>query len=69
MSSRVIGAKIPIVAYVGKKPIAAVAPPITSNGRVLYRVRVGPTRDRASAEALAAALKRVGQDGSIVPIS
>ena len=48
---------------------AFVAPPITSNGRVLYRVRVGPTRDRASAEALAAALKRVGQDGSIVPIS
>ncbi len=43
--------------------------PITSNGRELYRVRVGPTRDRASAEALAAALKRVGQSGSIVPIS
>jgi hypothetical protein len=30
---------------------------------------VGPTRDRASAEALAADLKRVGQTGSIVPIS
>jgi DedD protein len=43
--------------------------PITSNGRELYRVRVGPTRDRASAEALAAELKRVGQSGSIVPIS
>jgi DedD protein len=43
--------------------------PITSNGRELYRVRVGPTRDRASAEALAAELKRAGQSGSIVPIS
>jgi DedD protein len=43
--------------------------PITTNGRELYRVRVGPTRDRASAEALATQLKRVGQSGSIVPIS
>jgi DedD protein len=42
--------------------------PITTNGRELYRVRVGPTRDRASAEALATQLKRVGQSGSIVPI-
>ena len=42
--------------------------PITTNGRELYRVRVGPTRDRAAAEALAAQLKRVGQSGSIVPI-
>jgi DedD protein len=43
--------------------------PITTNGRELYRVRVGPTRDRASAEALAARLKRAGQSGSIVPIT
>jgi DedD protein len=43
--------------------------PITTNGRELYRVRVGPTRDRPSAEALAAQLKRMGQSGSIVPIS
>lgn len=48
---------------------AAFIAPITSNGRELYRVRVGPTRDRGSAEALAAELKRVGQSGSIVPIS
>lgn len=46
-----------------------IAPPIKTNGRELYRVRVGPTRDRASAEALAAQLKRMGQSGSIVPIS
>ena len=51
------------------KGFATFVAPITSNGRELYRVRVGPTRDRASAEALAAQLKRVGQSGSIVPIS
>ena len=51
------------------KGFAAFVVPTTSNGRELYRVRVGPTRDRASAEALATQLKRVGQSGSIVPIS
>ena len=48
---------------------AAFVAPITSNGRELFRVRVGPVRDRAAAEALAAELKRAGQSGSIVPIS
>jgi DedD protein len=48
---------------------AFLAPPITTGGRELYRVRVGPTRDRASAEALAAQLRRIGQVGSIVSIS
>jgi DedD protein len=51
------------------KGFAAFVAPITSNGHELYRVRVGPTHDRASAEALAAELKRVGPSGSIVPIS
>ena len=51
------------------KGFATFIAPITTNGRELYRVRVGPTRDRASAEALASQLKRVGQSGSIVPIS
>jgi DedD protein len=51
------------------KGFAAFVAPITSNGRELFRVRVGPTRDRASAEALAAQLRRIGQTGSIVPIS
>lgn len=51
------------------KGFAAFVVPVTTNGRELYRVRVGPTRDRAAAEALAAQLKRVGQSGSIVPIS
>ncbi|HEU4591252.1 MAG TPA: SPOR domain-containing protein [Steroidobacteraceae bacterium] len=51
------------------KGFSAFIAPITTNGRELYRVRVGPTRDRASAEALAAQLKRVGQSGSIVPLT
>jgi DedD protein len=50
------------------KGFAVFIAPTTSNGYELYRVRVGPTRTRASAEALAAELKRVGQPGSIVSI-
>jgi len=51
------------------KGFAAFVAPIKSGGRELYRVRVGPTRDRAQAEALAAQLRRIGQSGAIVPIS
>jgi DedD protein len=51
------------------KGFATFIAPITTNGRELYRVRVGPAKDRPSAEALAAELKRAGQSGSIVPIS
>jgi DedD protein len=51
------------------KGFAAFVVPTTTNGHELYRVRVGPTRDRESAEALAVQLKRVGQSGSVVPIS
>jgi len=58
-----------LVRDMNAKGFATFIAPITTNGRELYRVRVGPTRDRASAEALAAELKRVGQSGSIVPIS
>jgi DedD protein len=51
------------------KGFSAFVAPIKSNGRELYRVRVGPTRDRLQAEALATQLRRIGQTGSIVPIS
>jgi DedD protein len=51
------------------KGFAAFVAPITSGGRELYRVRVGPTHDRPAAEALASQLRRIGQSGSIVPIS
>ncbi len=58
-----------LVRDMNAKGFSAFVAPITSGGRELYRVRVGPTRDRASAEALAAQLRRIGQTGSIVPIS
>jgi DedD protein len=58
-----------LVRDMSAKGFKAFVAPIKSGGRDLYRVRVGPTPDRASAEALAADLKRVGQSGSIVPIS
>jgi len=58
-----------LVRDMSAKGFKAFVAPIRSGGRELYRVRVGPTHDRASAEALAADLKRVGQSGSIVPIS
>jgi DedD protein len=51
------------------KGFAASVAPLKVNGRELYRVLVGPTRDRAAAEALAAQLRRIGQTGSIVSIS
>jgi DedD protein len=51
------------------KGFAAFVSPIKSGDRQIYRVRVGPTRDRAQAEALAAQLRRIGQSGAIVPIS
>ena len=51
------------------KGFAAFVSPIKSGGRDIYRVRVGPTRDRAQAEALAVQLRRIGQLGAIVPIS
>ncbi len=58
-----------LVRDMSAKGFKAFVAPIRSGGRDLYRVRVGPTPDRASAEALAADLKQAGQSGSIVPIS
>ncbi len=58
-----------LVRDMNAKGFHAFLAPITSGGRELYRVRVGPARDRASAEALAAQLRRIGQTGSIVPVS
>jgi DedD protein len=57
-----------LVRDMNAKGFATFIAPITTNGRELYRVRVGPTKDRGSAEALATQLKRIGQSGSIVPI-
>jgi cell division protein FtsN len=38
-----------------------------SSGRRLYRVRVGPAKDRAAASQLATQLRASGHSGSIVP--
>ena len=38
----------------------------TSNGQ-MHRVRIGPQKDRPSAEQMAARLARVGHDGKVVP--
>lgn len=38
-----------------------------ATGRKLYRVRAGPTRDRAAAEGLAVKLRAAGHSGSVVP--
>jgi DedD protein len=51
------------------KGFTAFVAPFTKEGHELYRVRVGPTRDRATAETLAGQLRHIGQSGSIVPIS
>jgi DedD protein len=58
-----------LVRDMSAKGFAAFISPYAKEGHELYRVRVGPTRDRAAAEALAAQLRRVGQPSSIVPIS
>jgi DedD protein len=57
-----------LVREMNSKGFATFITPTSTQGRQLYQVRVGPTRDRASAEALAAQLKRAGQSGSVVPI-
>jgi DedD protein len=44
--------------------------PITSGGRKLYRVRVGPTPDRSAAQELHGRLKAIGRPGgAVVPYS
>jgi DedD protein len=58
-----------LVRDMSAKGFAAFVAPYTKENHELYRVRVGPARDRAAAEALAAQLRRIGQSGSIVPLS
>jgi DedD protein len=58
-----------LVGEMKAKGFSAFIAPITSGGRELYRVRIGPTSDRAGAEALAVKLRAQGQPGSVVPIS
>jgi DedD protein len=46
---------------------AATVTPVTSGGRTLHRVRVGPVADRAAGEGLAKRLRAAGHAGSVVP--
>jgi DedD protein len=52
------------------KGFKASVSPVTSGGRKLYRVRVGPTADRAAAQELQGRLKAAGRPGgTVVPYS
>jgi DedD protein len=52
------------------KGFKAAVSPVTSGSRKLYRVRVGPTADRAAAQELQGRLKAVGRPGgTVVPYS
>jgi DedD protein len=52
------------------KGFKASVSPVTSGSRKLYRVRVGPTADRAAAQELQGRLKAVGRPGgTVVPFS
>jgi cell division septation protein DedD len=52
------------------KGFKASVSPVTSGSRKLYRVRVGPTADRAAAQELQGRLKAVGRPGgTVVPYS
>lgn len=42
---------------------------VTGSSRKLYRVRVGPTADRAAAQELQARLRAAGRPGTVVPHS
>lgn len=46
---------------------AAFLSEIHSSGNALQRVRIGPQKDRASAESIASQLARAGHEGRVVP--
>jgi cell division septation protein DedD len=54
-----------LVSDLKAKGFAAFSTESGSGGRKLYRVRVGPAGDRASAEALGAKLRAAGHPGAL----
>lgn len=50
-----------------KQGYAAFLGQVQANGSKLHRVRVGPQKDRASAEAVAAKLRAIEHSGQVVP--
>jgi DedD protein len=56
-----------LAAELRKQGFAAFLSQLTIESGPLHRVRIGPQKDRDSAEAMAARLKRAGHTGQVVP--
>ena len=56
-----------LAADLRKQGYAAFLSQLTTEKGLLHRVRIGPQKDRASAEAMAGRLAKVGHKGQVVP--
>ena len=56
-----------LAADLRKQGYAAFLSQLSTDKGQLHRVRIGPQKDRASAEAMAARLAKVGHNGQVVP--
>ncbi|MCG8369979.1 MAG: SPOR domain-containing protein [Proteobacteria bacterium] len=56
-----------LAADLRKQDYAAFLSQLRTGSGVMHRVRIGPQKDRASSEAMAARLAKVGHDGKVVP--
>lgn len=56
-----------LAADLRKQGYAAFLSQLTTDGGQLHRVRIGPQKDRQSAEAMASRLAKVGHEGQVVP--
>ena len=56
-----------LAADLRKQGFAAFLSQLTNDGTKLHRVRIGPQKDRNSAEAMAERLARAGHSGQVVP--
>jgi DedD protein len=56
-----------LAADLRKQGYAAFLSRLDASSGTLHRVRIGPQKDRAGAEAMAARLEKVGHEGQVVP--
>jgi DedD protein len=56
-----------LAADLRKQGYAAFLSQLQTNSGQLHRVRIGPQKDRESAEAMAARLLKVGHKGQVLP--
>lgn len=56
-----------LAADLRKQGYAAFLSQLSTDSGPLHRVRIGPQKDRESAEAMASRLSKVGQEGQVVP--